>query len=151
MMYDICLKSIYPGLAMGAEFAYQCSRQIPGGEATALAAAARLENGAVCLSGTLGQTGVHLCFYRKASEQLQISAEFEANFKVHEAVGTIGYQVRAYMIFFQNADIDVQIICDRQKNFYRLICLQLIWCSVVPLIQTGMHLQYLKLKSAPFL
>ncbi|XP_026469768.1 mitochondrial import receptor subunit TOM40 homolog 1-like [Ctenocephalides felis] len=87
------LQNIYPGLAMGAEFAYQCSRQIPGGEAAAFAGAARIENGIVSLSGTFGQTGLHLCFYRKASEQLQISAEFETNFKSQEAVGTIGYQV----------------------------------------------------------
>jgi mitochondrial import receptor subunit TOM40 len=37
--------------------------------------------------------GVHLCYYQKASEQLQIGCEFETNLRMQEATATIGYQV----------------------------------------------------------
>ena len=45
------------------------------------------------VSGTLGTTGVHVCYYQKASEQLQLGVELETNLRVQEAVASIGYQV----------------------------------------------------------
>lgn len=47
----------------------------------------------VQLSGTLGVSGVHLCYYQKASKQLQIGVELEANHRMQECVASIGYQV----------------------------------------------------------
>lgn len=47
----------------------------------------------VQLSGTLGISGVHLCYYQRASKQLQIGVELEANHRMQEAVASIGYQV----------------------------------------------------------
>lgn len=44
-------------------------------------------------SGTLGLSGIHLCYYQKASKQLQIGVELEANPRMQEAVASIGYQV----------------------------------------------------------
>lgn len=44
-------------------------------------------------SGTLGTHAVHLCFYQKASEQLQLGCELETNFRMGESTATIGYQV----------------------------------------------------------
>ena len=45
------------------------------------------------LSGTLGASGVHICYYQKASEQLQLGVELDTNFRVQESVASIGYQV----------------------------------------------------------
>lgn len=45
------------------------------------------------VSGTLGISGVHLCYYQRASKQLQIGVELEANHRMQEAVASIGYQV----------------------------------------------------------
>lgn len=47
----------------------------------------------VQVSGTVGVSGVHLCYYQKASKQLQIGVELEANHRMQEAVASIGYQV----------------------------------------------------------
>lgn len=44
-------------------------------------------------SGTLGMTGLHLCYYQKASEQLQLGVEFETSLRLMEAQASLGYQV----------------------------------------------------------
>lgn len=45
------------------------------------------------MSGTLGGSGLHACFYQKASEQVQIGVELETNIRAEESVASIGYQV----------------------------------------------------------
>ena len=45
------------------------------------------------VSANLGASGLHLCYYQKASEQLQLGVELETNFRVQDSVCTIGYQV----------------------------------------------------------
>lgn len=44
-------------------------------------------------SGTIGVTGLHLCYYQKASEQLQLGVEFETSLRLNEAQASLGYQV----------------------------------------------------------
>lgn len=44
-------------------------------------------------SGTIGVSGVHLCYYQRASSQLQVGVELEANPRMQESVASIGYQV----------------------------------------------------------
>lgn len=87
------LQSVTKNLALGGELAYQYGRAVPGGEIAVISAAARYVNGLATWSGTAGLAGVHLCYYRKASEQLQFGVEVETNFRVQEAVGTFGYQI----------------------------------------------------------
>jgi mitochondrial import receptor subunit TOM40 len=41
----------------------------------------------------LGLTGCHVCYYQKASQQIQVGVELEVNNRVQEAVTTIAYQV----------------------------------------------------------
>lgn len=53
----------------------------------------RYSNDQYTWSGTVGAAGVHLCYYQRASEQLQIGAEVETSFRMQEAVATIGYQI----------------------------------------------------------
>lgn len=38
-------------------------------------------------------TGLHLCYYQKASEQLQLGVEFETSLRLMEAHASLGYQV----------------------------------------------------------
>jgi mitochondrial import receptor subunit TOM40 len=45
------------------------------------------------VSGTIGAHAFHLCYYQKASEQLQIGVELETNLRSNESVASIGYQV----------------------------------------------------------
>ncbi|PSN40781.1 hypothetical protein C0J52_07190 [Blattella germanica] len=87
------LQSVTPSVALGAELAYQYGPNVPGCEIAVLSAAARYTGKDNVVSGTIGGSGLHLCYYQKASEQLQIGVELETNFRVQESVATIGYQV----------------------------------------------------------
>lgn len=44
-------------------------------------------------SGTLGGTGVHLCYYQKATEQLQFGVELETSLRMQESVASMAYQL----------------------------------------------------------
>ena len=45
------------------------------------------------VSGTVGFAGVHVCYYQKASSQLQLGVELETSFRLQESSAAIGYQV----------------------------------------------------------
>ncbi|XP_045464289.1 mitochondrial import receptor subunit TOM40 homolog 1-like [Harmonia axyridis] len=87
------LQSVTPRLALGTELAYQKGAGVPGGQIALLSAAAKYSTDLYQVSGTLGVSGVHLCYYQKASKQLQIGVELEANHRMQESVASIGYQV----------------------------------------------------------
>jgi mitochondrial import receptor subunit TOM40 len=80
------LQAVTPRLALGSELAYQKGPGIPGGEIALLSAAAKYTTENTQISGTLGVSGVHLCYYQKASSQLQIGVELEANPRMQESV-----------------------------------------------------------------
>jgi mitochondrial import receptor subunit TOM40 len=50
---------------------------------------------------------LHLCFYQKASEQVQIGVELETNIRAQESVASLGYQV---IVSLQDALIS-DLIC----------------------------------------
>lgn len=59
-------------------------------------------------SGTLGAHALHLCFYQKASEQLQLGCELETNLRMGESTATIGYQIdlpKADLVFRGKTDL----------------------------------------------
>ncbi|GLG95373.1 hypothetical protein R5R35_013733 [Gryllus longicercus] len=87
------LQSVSKSIALGAELAYQYGPNVPGGEIAVLSAAARYSGENSVFSGTLGGAGLHLCYYQKASEQLQLGVELETNFRMQESIASIGYQV----------------------------------------------------------
>ncbi|XP_072390894.1 mitochondrial import receptor subunit TOM40 homolog 1 [Diabrotica undecimpunctata] len=87
------LQAVTAKLALGTELAYQRGPSIPGGEIALLSAAAKYSTDNTQISGTLGVQGVHLCYYQRASKQLQIGVELEANHRMQEAVASVGYQV----------------------------------------------------------
>ncbi|KAI4470991.1 mitochondrial import receptor subunit tom40 [Holotrichia oblita] len=87
------LQAVTSRLALGSELAYQKGQAIPGGEIALLSAAAKYTTENYQWSGTIGVSGIHLCYYQKASKQLQLGVELEANHRMQEAVTSIGYQV----------------------------------------------------------
>lgn len=96
------LQSVSNKLSLGGELAYQFGPNVPGSEIAVMSAAARYQNGLSTISGTLGLAGVHVCYYQKASDQLQIGAEIETNFRMQESIASVGYQVdlpKADLIF----------------------------------------------------
>lgn len=78
---------------MGTELAYQYGPNVPGGQIAIVSAVGRYTNGDSVWSGTLGPGGIHICYYQKASEQLQIGVEVDTSLRMQESVATIGYQV----------------------------------------------------------
>lgn len=87
------LQAVTPRITLGTEIACLRRSMIPGGQQTVMCAAFRHSNGSTTLSATIGETGIHVCYHRKASEQLQLGVELETNTRIHESVGTIVYRV----------------------------------------------------------
>jgi len=87
------LQNVTERVALGSELAYQFGPNIPGGEIAALSAAARYTGRSNVVSGTLSGGGLHLCYYQKCSDQLQIGTELETSLRLQESVGSIGYQI----------------------------------------------------------
>ncbi|BES94285.1 unnamed protein product [Nesidiocoris tenuis] len=96
------LQSVTKKVDLGAEIAYQRTPQLPGSQIAVTSLAARYNGDDYTVSGTCGLSGFHLCYYQKASAQLQLGVELETNFRVQEAVASIGYQIdlpKADMVF----------------------------------------------------
>ncbi|KAL1139399.1 hypothetical protein AAG570_006383 [Ranatra chinensis] len=87
------LQSVTKSIALGAEIAYQRNPQIPGGQIAVVSLAARYTGNDYTLTGTLGGAGLNVCYYQKASEQLQIGVELETNLRMQESVASVGYQI----------------------------------------------------------
>ncbi|TDG39770.1 hypothetical protein AWZ03_013813 [Drosophila navojoa] len=87
------LQSVTQRMALGAEVAYQYGPNVPGRQIAIVSALGRYTSGDSIWSGTLGPSGIHLCYYQKASEQLQIGVEVETSLRMQESVATIAYQI----------------------------------------------------------
>ncbi|XP_016923287.1 mitochondrial import receptor subunit TOM40 homolog 1 [Drosophila suzukii] len=87
------LQSVTPALALGAELAYQFGPNVPGRQIAIVSAVGRYSVGNSVWSGTLGQSGLHVCYYQKASDQLQIGVEVETSLRMQESVATLAYQI----------------------------------------------------------
>lgn len=117
------LQAVTSKLALGGELAYQYGPAVPGGQIAIASAAARYTNADSVWSGTVGAAAVHLCYYQKASEQVQIGVELETNFKMQEAVATIGYQVdlpKADLVFRGMADTNWNVGAVLEKKLQPL-------------------------------
>lgn len=80
-------------------------------------------NGPAIWSGTIGLAGIHLCYYRRASDQLQFGVEVETNFRVQEAVATVGYQIdlpKADIVFRGMVDTNWQVSAVLEKRLQPL-------------------------------
>lgn len=117
------LQAVTNKLAMGGELAYQYGPAVPGSEIAVMSGAARYVNGLSTWSGTVGLAGLHLCYYQKASEQLQLGVEVETNFRMQEAVATIGYQIdlpKADLVFRGMLDTNWNVAAVMEKKLQPL-------------------------------
>ncbi|XP_014247388.1 mitochondrial import receptor subunit TOM40 homolog 1-like [Cimex lectularius] len=115
------LQNVYKNIDLGAEIAYQRSQQIPGNQIAVTSLAGRYTGGDFTLSGTVGLTGLHLCYYQKASNQLQLGVEFETNFRVQEAVTSVGYQIdipKADLVFKGMVDSNWNVGATLDKKLF---------------------------------
>lgn len=87
------LQSITSNIALGAEIACLRGSKVPGGLQTVMCVAFRHSTGLTTLSGTIGEAGLHFCFHRKASSQLELGVELETNLRTQQSIATIVYQV----------------------------------------------------------
>jgi len=87
------LQSVTKHVDLGAEVAYQKNHQLPGSQAAITTLSARYTGEDYTVSGSLGLAGLHVCYYQKASQQLQLGVELETNFRMRESVASIGYQI----------------------------------------------------------
>ncbi|KAG0718290.1 Mitochondrial import receptor subunit TOM40 1 [Chionoecetes opilio] len=87
------LQQVTKRLALGTELAYQYGPQVPGGHIAVHSVAGRYTGDSFTASGTLGGTGVHLCYYQKATEQLQFGVELETSLRLQESVASMAYQL----------------------------------------------------------
>ncbi|XP_043657682.1 mitochondrial import receptor subunit TOM40 homolog 1 [Drosophila teissieri] len=113
------LQSVTPALALGAELAYQFGPNVPGRQIAIVSAVGRYTAGNSVWSGTLGQSGLHVCYYQKASDQLQIGAEVETSLRMQESVATLAYQIdlpKADLVFRGGIDSNWQIFGVLEKR-----------------------------------
>lgn len=115
------LQSVTKNLALGAELVYQRMGPQHGGQTAFTSLAARYAGSDYTCSGTLGMTGVHLCYYQKASEQLQLGVEFETSLRLMEAQASFGYQVdipKADLVFRGSVDTNwtVSAVLEKRLN-----------------------------------
>ncbi|XP_053978246.1 mitochondrial import receptor subunit TOM40 homolog 1-like [Hylaeus anthracinus] len=87
------LQSITSRIALGAEIACLRGSKIPGGQQTVMCMAFRYSTGPTTFSGTIGEAGLHICYHRKASPQLELGVELETNTRTYHSIATIVYRV----------------------------------------------------------
>ncbi|XP_054164362.1 mitochondrial import receptor subunit TOM40 homolog 1-like [Oppia nitens] len=97
------LQNVTPNVALGGELAYQCGPHVPGNEVAVLSLAGRYTSpNNYILSGTLSNSGAHLCYYQKGGENIQVGVEVETNLRMMESTASFGYQVdlpKANLVF----------------------------------------------------
>ncbi|XP_043936619.1 mitochondrial import receptor subunit TOM40 homolog [Protopterus annectens] len=98
------LQSITPSLALGGELVYH---RRPGEEGTVMSLAGKYTAKDWIATVTLGQAGAHASYYHKASEQMQLGVEFEANTRMQDTTFSFGYQLdlpKANLLFKGSVD-----------------------------------------------
>ncbi|XP_020800612.1 mitochondrial import receptor subunit TOM40 homolog 1-like [Drosophila serrata] len=138
------LQSMTSSLALGTELAYQCGPHVPGRQVAQVSVVARYAAENSVLSGTLGQSGLHACYYQRANDELQIGVELQTSLRMKDSVATLVYQLdlpKADLVFKGAIDSNwlisgvlekrlnplpfTLVICgriDHAKNNFRLGC-----------------------------
>jgi mitochondrial import receptor subunit TOM40 len=117
------LQALTKKISLGTELAYQYGPMVPDGQIAIVSLAGRYTDGPATWSGTVGFSGIHLCYYQKASEQLQLGVEVETNFRMQEAVATIGYQIdlpKADLVFRGMVDTNWNVAAVLEKKLQPL-------------------------------
>lgn len=117
------LQNITKKIALGTELVYQCGPQVPGGEIAVVSLAGRYIGTNYVASGTIGEAGIHACYYHRASEQLQLGVEVDTNFRMRESVASIGYQIdlpKANLVFRGSVDSSLNVGAVLEKKLIPL-------------------------------
>ncbi|XP_053694809.1 mitochondrial import receptor subunit TOM40 homolog 1-like [Sabethes cyaneus] len=117
------LQAVTNRLSLGGELAYQYGAAVPGGQIAVVSAAARYATESSTWSGTVGLAGIHLCYYQKASEQLQLGVEVETSFRMQESVATLGYQIdlpKSELVFRGMVDTNWSVAAVLEKKLQPL-------------------------------
>lgn len=106
------LQKVTKKIALGTELVYHYGPQVPGGEIAVLSLSGRYIGSNYIASATVGEAGVHACYYHRASEQVQLGVEVDTSFRMRESVASIGYQVdlpKANFVFRGSVDSNLNI------------------------------------------
>ncbi|XP_014674412.1 PREDICTED: mitochondrial import receptor subunit TOM40 homolog 1-like [Priapulus caudatus] len=117
------LQRVTDRLAMGAELAYQYGQAVPGTQIGVLSVGGKYTGDKFTASGQIGGAGVHACYWHKASDQLQVGVELEANLRMQESVATIGYEIdmpKANVVFKGMFDSNMQVGAVLEKRLQPL-------------------------------
>uniref|UniRef100_A0A8C4NGC2 Translocase of outer mitochondrial membrane 40 like n=1 Tax=Eptatretus burgeri TaxID=7764 RepID=A0A8C4NGC2_EPTBU len=98
------LQALSPSLSLGGELVYH---RRPGEEGAMSTIVARYAVNNWVATMNIGASGVHASYHHKASEQIQVGVELEANARLQETLCTLGYQVdlpRTNMVFRGSVD-----------------------------------------------
>ncbi|GIX78813.1 mitochondrial import receptor subunit TOM40 homolog 1 [Caerostris extrusa] len=117
------LQNVMPSLALGAEMAYQYGPQIPGGEIAVMSLVGRYTGSNYVVSGTLGSSAAHVCYYRKENDNIQVGVEVETNLRLGESLCTLGYQIdlpKANMVFRGMIDTNWTVGAVLEKKLHPL-------------------------------
>ncbi|XP_043490959.1 mitochondrial import receptor subunit TOM40 homolog 1-like [Polistes fuscatus] len=115
------LQAITSRITLGAEIACLRGSKLSSGQQTLMCVAFRYNTGHATWSATLGEAGIHICYYRRASQQLQLGVEIETNMRIHESIATIVYQINipyADLIFRGIVNSESSIGCVFEKKLY---------------------------------
>jgi mitochondrial import receptor subunit TOM40 len=95
VMVSQYLQNITRNLALGAELLYQYGPTVPGNQIAIYTLAGRYTADKWQLSASLTPAagGVHLCYYQKAADSVQIGVELEGSLRTQECTATVGYQI----------------------------------------------------------
>ncbi|KAK2575731.1 hypothetical protein KPH14_012120 [Odynerus spinipes] len=115
------LQAITSRITLGTELACLRDSRIPGGQQSLMCVALRYNTGPTTLSATLGEAGLHVCYYKRASPQLQLGVEMETNMRTHQSIATIVYEINlpnADLIFRGIANSETSFGCVFEKRLY---------------------------------
>jgi len=84
------LQGLTPTLSVGADLIYQRS---PMRQNSIMSLAGRYKTEDMQFAANAGSAGVHMSFYRKANDFVQVGVEMETSLKTLESITTFGYQM----------------------------------------------------------
>lgn len=89
------LQNVTSRVCLGTELLYQYGPTVPGNEIGIYTIAGRYSGNDWQFSGNLtpAAAGVHLCYYQKVNDKMQIGCEIEGSLRTRECTSTIGYQM----------------------------------------------------------
>lgn len=89
------LQNVTKSLALGAEMVYQYGPTVPGNQIAIYTLAGRYIANNWQLSGSLTPMagGLHLCYYQRPNDTMQIGVELEGSLRTQECTATVGYQI----------------------------------------------------------